>query len=294
MGGAASRPESSACPSELAVEDCRRVQPAAWPQSATECRSEGAWAHARDAASSERHRSRDQGAINGSVRAMSTPPSSEPMRRGSVASRAGGGRWLVRLGLAAAILAMGVLHILQPELDPAQEPVSFYLHGRGGMWLMVALVAFGLAALRLSGMHPWPRGSRRLLNAFGLGLILTALVPSDRWFPWEQSPTWHGVVHAALAVVVPLLLIWPIIAHVRASVSSQRAYGRVVMVGYIAALAACGLSLAVGFHGDRSPPLIGLAERILALAAVSWVYLATTGPTTVEKRESTSAGDRET
>jgi hypothetical protein len=48
---------------------------------------------------------------------------------------------------------------------------------------------------------------------------------------------------------------------------------RACFIGYAVALVGSALSLAVGFALDVSPPRIGLAERLLALAALAWVAL---------------------
>jgi hypothetical protein len=111
---------------------------------------------------------------------------------------------------------------------------------------------------------------RHVLTFVGSGMLLTAVVPSDRWFPWEHPPTLAGLVHAAAAMLAPALLVYPMIA-----LQPRRPRLRTVLhwiVGfYIASVVASAGSLGFGFWRDGPPPWIGLFERALALAAVGWV-----------------------
>jgi hypothetical protein len=168
---------------------------------------------------------------------------------------------------------MTLLHVLERDWDVMEQPVSFYVHGKAGLLLVLALAAFGLAALGLGWVRACLAPSRRALIGFGLGMLVMAAVPSDPYFPWEAPPTWPGLVHAALAVVAPLLLLWPMYEASKGGAGNIRTGLRAILFVYIAALVGCGLSLVCGFWQDRSPPLIGLAERLLATVAVAWVAL---------------------
>ena len=44
-----------------------------------------------------------------------------------------------------------------------------------------------------------------------------------------------------------------------------------LVIGYVVGLAGSAISLVAGFALDLTPPLIGLAERVLALIALAWV-----------------------
>jgi hypothetical protein len=178
--------------------------------------------------------------------------------------------WGVLTALGVAVAAMAALHVVEPGLDPLQEPVSFYVWGRHGWLLPLALAAFGVA---LFGLARVPAGSRsvwprRMIRLSGGALLVAAIVPSDCWFPWEDAPTVSGVVHAVAAMVAPALLLGPMRAWPFRRVAGLRPW---IVAGYFAALVASAGSLALGFWQDRSPSWIGLYERILACAAVAWV-----------------------
>lgn len=171
---------------------------------------------------------------------------------------------------------MITLHVVQPELDPLAQPVSFYLHGAHGWLLPVALGAFGFAliALARAGDAALATPRQRLLLALaGAVLLLTAVIPSDHWFPWEQTPTLSGLVHGAAAMIAPVLLIVPMLSLApRRDSRPGRALPWIVRL-YIGSVIGSGASLVLGFLHDTSPPWIGLLERVLAFAAVSWVGL---------------------
>ena len=189
----------------------------------------------------------------------------------------------VALGtLGVATVAMFSLHVVQRGLDPFQEPVSFYLHGEQGWLLPVSLACFGFAALivafALREMSPEGCGARSL-GIFGTAMLLTAAVPSDRWFPWEASPTMAGIIHAAVAVIGPVFLLPPMFASVRPRDGQWRGV-KLVLVGlYSAGLVGSALALVTGFSLGQPPPLIGVTERILALSSVGWLAtMALGGP----------------
>ena len=184
-------------------------------------------------------------------------------------------RGAVLASLGVALTAMVALHLVQPELDPIAQPVSFYVWGRHGWLLPVALGAFGVALLALTLARPGAGGRtarpRQILGLVGTLLVLTALVPGDRWFPWEGPPTIPGLVHAGAAMLGPALLVWPMIAWAPPrDTRLRRALPWLVGV-YFAGLTGSATSLGLGFLRDTPPPGIGLLERVLASAAAVWM-----------------------
>lgn len=183
--------------------------------------------------------------------------------------------WVLGL-LAVAVVAMMALHGIQPALHPLEEPVSFYVHGRSGWLLPVSLGAFAAAVIVLgsASARAQSRRARRSLRFFGGVILVTALVPSDRWFPWEHEPTVAGVIHATAAMVAPLLLLDAMIAWAGSGDRPLAAARALLVVAYALGVVASAASLAVGFAWDGSPPLIGLAERLLAISAVAWLTVS--------------------
>jgi hypothetical protein len=193
--------------------------------------------------------------------------------------------------VAVAVGAMTALHLLQPELSPVHQPVSFYVHGDKGWLLPFALASFAGSAIAVgAGLRECPRSVAGCgwLIGFGAGMLVDAVVPSDRWFPWEGDYSVGGAIHACSAVLAPPLLLGAMIAIGRSRDTSKRFPLRalnVLSLGYLIGLIASGVSLGIGFGNGRSPPCIGLAERFLALAAVAWIALVAS---TLSKRSPTS------
>ena len=178
--------------------------------------------------------------------------------------------------LALAFIAMIALHVVQPAMSPLEEPISFYIHGARGWLLSAALALFGGSAIlvaiplvgtRSESLVPWMVG-------FGGGMLIDAAVRSDPWFPWESSASLSGLVHAAAAIAAPPLLLVPMVTyHRRLSQLGLRRFSALLVATYFTALCGSGASLGWGFVRDIAPPLIGVAERLLAMAAVLWIAL---------------------
>jgi hypothetical protein len=199
-----------------------------------------------------------------------------PMRQSTIVPALNAVRsWAVFGALGLAITAMVALHVLRPELDPIAQPVSFYVWGRHGWLLPVALGAFGMALLALMRALAGERTSRprRILALVGSTLVVTAIVPCDPWFPWERPPTVSGLVHAIGAMLGPALLMYPMLALARPPNPRLGVVLFSILGLYNVALAGSATSLALGFLRDGPPLWIGLLERILAFAAVAWVGL---------------------
>src|SRR5215204_2752788 len=53
------------------------------------------------------------------------------------------------LGNGCFVIAVIALHLLQPELSPLHEAVSYYVHGAHGWLLTFGLLAWGLGSVAL-------------------------------------------------------------------------------------------------------------------------------------------------
>jgi hypothetical protein len=180
------------------------------------------------------------------------------------------------LAALMALTAMALLHSVQASLDPFEEPVSFYVHGKHGGLLTLSLCTFGFAVFGLSRVlnSALPNRSRRALMLVGLGMGVMAVLPSDLWFPWEQKPGASGLIHSAVAMITPIFLLDPMIASTRKHYRYAGHTIRWLVALYGLSLIGSGVSLTIGFAGGRAPPLIGVAERVLALSALLWVALS--------------------
>lgn len=190
----------------------------------------------------------------------------------------------VLAGVGGCALAMAALHAVQPELSVLHGPVSFYVHGRGGWLLPVGLSSCGLAAVVLARAAgpAVGRDTRVNLTILGVGMILAAAFPSDRWFLWEHPSTLRGVVHAFATVVA--LGAWSLTA-LRFARKAPSPYDRPPLPGifrvlgtlYGVGLAVSVASLVAGLARGQPPPFIGLGERLLGLAGLAWLVVFALG-----------------
>jgi hypothetical protein len=179
--------------------------------------------------------------------------------------------------LGVALGAVSALHVVQADRSLMHQPVSFYIHGRGGWLLPLALGSFGAAAWMISrGVSvQCGRSHANALRAFGAAMVITAAVPCDPYFPWEAPASLSGIVHATVAVLAPPLLILPMWALSRAATGARiRAASSLFGSAYVVSMLASAASLLVGLVQDGPPPYIGMSERVLALSAVAWFALA--------------------
>jgi hypothetical protein len=184
---------------------------------------------------------------------------------------------LALIALGSATFAMLTLHAVQRTLNPLEQPVSFYIHGDHGWLLTFALSCFGAAAVAVAFARREAheqRGTSFSLIVFGAGMILAGIVPSDRWFPWEASPSASGLTHAAAAVFSPPLMLVPMFNDMQRNGWRCRRVKVLCIVAYFTGLIASAFALAIGFVLDGPPPLIGLWERVLALGGATWLAAA--------------------
>ena len=189
----------------------------------------------------------------------------------------------VPAGVVIFMLAIAALHVLQPQLDPLEVAVSYYVHGSHGWLLTLGLVALGLASLALvvslRGGGRATRTSRWLLGVWGLGVLLGAAFRADPPGHWDEPPSLAGMVHGNAAIAAFLAL--PIAAITLAQNpppdsrgGSRRSVLRGLAIATALSLALFVLSLAPVFLRPGPPVLLGLSERVLLAVYSVWLIVA--------------------
>jgi hypothetical protein len=176
-------------------------------------------------------------------------------------------------GVGVFVACVAALHVLQPELNPLTEAVSYYVHGRAGWLLTTGLLALGLGSLALL-TGPLGGGSlpaRILLGIWGVGALLGGVFPADPAGNWDKPPSATGMVHGSVAMLAFLAL-------PAAALALRQPLGQVIPV---AAPLAMALSLAVFLASlapavaTSGPPwMLGLTERILLTIYAAWLAAA--------------------
>jgi hypothetical protein len=184
-------------------------------------------------------------------------------------------------------LALAALHVVQPELSPLTEAMSYYVHGAYGWLLTVALLSIGVSSLALTvGLATLVHGKLAsvglcLLAVWSIGTILGGMFPADPPGNWDKPPTVAGAIHG-IAAIVAITAFSPAAVLISRSVRKARISG---MDFLLTALAAASVVSFIAFFGSLlpvflrpgPPVLLGLTERILLAVYAAWIGVAAVG-----------------
>jgi hypothetical protein len=212
----------------------------------------------------------------------------------------GGGRaagFMALAGVATFVLAVGALHVLQPDLSPRDEAVSYYVHGPFGWLLTVGLLALGLGSLALvAGLGPFAAGRRGrigrvLLAVWALGVLLGAAFAADPRGQWDEPPSLAGTIHGNAALLAFLAL--PVAAVLLGGVLRRDERWHAGLLGGLAVAAVVSLllfaaSLVPVFVRPGPPILLGASERLLLGCYAAWLAAASRGLVASRAYSSTS------
>jgi Protein of unknown function (DUF998) len=191
-------------------------------------------------------------------------------------------------GVICFISTIGSLHLLQPEFNPLNEAISYYVHGVNGWLLTFGLFGLGLGSLALTmalGCEVGgkvSRGSRWGLGIWSVGVLLGAIFAADPPGQWDKPPSTSGSIHGLAAMIA--LVVFPVSA-VLASLSFRANARWDGFSGGLLGLAKASAVMLVVFMSSLvpvflrpGPPiLLGLTERALFLVYVVWLAAAAVG-----------------
>jgi len=190
-----------------------------------------------------------------------------------------------------------LLHVLQPELSPRDEAVSYYVHGAHGWLLTLGLLAFGAGSLFLvAGLVGGVRGRRAgagrwLVGTWGVCVLLGGVFRADPPGRWDQPPSLAGMIHGNAAMLGFLALPIGALFLARSFRDDARwaasAPGlRLLAFATLVSLLLFASSLIPVFVRPGPPILLGLTERLLLASSAAW--LAATGLRLAQRRSLTS------
>ena len=195
--------------------------------------------------------------------------------------------YLSLVGNVCFAAAVSALHLLQPELSPLNEAVSYYVHGRHGWLLTAGLLAWGVASAALpAGLARAVRGRLNAAGLWGLGLwsiglFLGAIFPADPPGHWDQ-PTTAGLIHGNAALIA-FVVFPPAVFLLSRSLRRETGWHRIGEVMKVLAIAAA-ISLLAFFASlvpviisPGPPKLLGLTERVLLTVYATWLTVAAIG-----------------
>jgi Protein of unknown function (DUF998) len=184
-------------------------------------------------------------------------------------------------GIGLFVAAALLMHFVQPELDPIQMAVSYYMNGRLGWVLGIGLVAMGIGSLSIAwGLHLML--DRRglgvgvwLLVVWAIGCIVGGIFPPDPPGHWDQPASLSGTIHGLAGVLAFLAFspaAWLLSRRIAASpqmVVAPRVLRQLAVLCAISLLAFF-VCLAPAFS-NRAPYALGLVERVLVALYVAWL-----------------------
>jgi hypothetical membrane protein len=201
-------------------------------------------------------------------------------------SRIGG--YIGIVGVATFVLAVLALHILQPGLNPRDEAVSYYVHGRLGSLLTVGLIALGIGSLCLMfGLvrttdGRWARTGRWLVVVWAVGALLAGVFPADPPGHWNEPPSVAGMIHGNAAILAILALPLGAIFLSRSFYQDEQWQRERSMFLGLAVATGISLiffmaSLVPVFVRPGPPILLGLTERVLLVVYAAWLVAVGVG-----------------
>jgi hypothetical protein len=191
---------------------------------------------------------------------------------------------------AAALLALALLHVLNPELDPSWHVISEYALGRAGPVLTLLFLGWAAscwcatAALAPLLKGTWAKVALVLLGISGVGAFMGAL--------FDIRHDLHG---PAFGLGVPTLPIAALILSAKLSrlapearvflrLSAHATWISLGLQAVTMALFISGLVRAGAFHPETKqiltslppgvPAVVGYANRLMVVAYLAWLLVA--------------------
>jgi hypothetical membrane protein len=177
-------------------------------------------------------------------------------------------------GLMLVAGGLVVLDVIDPGSGPIEYPLSAHAFGKYAAMWNACVVIVGAVMLRASSRSDSHRRAARFLITGGIMFICVGVFTADPWYPWERMPTWRGWIHVS-ATLFSMIFFGAAMARefVRGAERSR------MLAGLYLATLAFSLVFTLGCVVRGVPvPLIGLEERILMAAALSWLATITSSP----------------
>jgi hypothetical protein len=186
------------------------------------------------------------------------------------------------------VVAVMVLHLLQPERSPLNEAVSFYVHGAQGWLFTAGLLAWGGgSAALLLGLARTVRIRAGIAGLLGLavwsaGVLTSGLFSADPPIQMYNSPSAVGLIHenAARVSFIALPIAALLLSHgLRRAPQWRRTAGVLYLfaVMIVVSLIVFFASLLPISDSLRPPILFGITERLLLAAYAAWLCAAAIG-----------------
>ena len=185
--------------------------------------------------------------------------------------------WTIVTAGACAIVAIAVLHLLKPGLDPFSRAISEYVYGPYGILMTITffIQCIGSLAMALLVMKTGIQGARArvggvLFIVSALGAAVAGVFPADQVSPYPQSLT--GIIHAMAGMIRFLALAFalPLLSSALGSVPLWRSVRRTLVVLAYLFVGTLLVSIFVLVNLD----LFGLGQRVFISLLLLWMFVA--------------------
>ena len=189
--------------------------------------------------------------------------------------------------VALAVIALAMLHILKPEVDPSRNMISLYALGRHGWLMALCFVAFGAATASLFAALVTHVSS--LLGGIGLAFLLVAAIgftmagqfPMDPVSTPRTQVSFSGKMHGVSFLIgVPCQILSVLLLSV--ALGNQASYSSTLLFGLTAVIwASLAMMIAImvmvgpGKAPNPSGPerFLGLPNRVFMVSYAVWLIV---------------------
>jgi hypothetical protein len=189
--------------------------------------------------------------------------------------------------VALAVIALAMLHILKPEVDPSRNMISLYALGRHGWLMALCFVAFGAATASLFAALVTHVSS--LLGGIGLAFLLVAAIgftmagqfPMDPVSTPRTQVSFSGKMHGVSFLIgVPCQILSVLLLSV--ALGNQASYASKLLLGLTAVVwISLGMMIAImvmvgpGKAPNPSGPerFLGLPNRLFMVSYAVWLIV---------------------
>lgn len=186
---------------------------------------------------------------------------------------------LTIIGAAAGLAGLLLVDLLNrdhPELDPVGDMASYFVHGRAGWVLVVALLCWAAATFAVLPVLRGHRVGAALVGLFGTGVAVAAVVPTQPAGNWDApvsaATLVHGVAGWVAFVVLPVAA-WLVNRRWRGLPLARARSMLMVTAAALLVLTAVG-TVEVMDGPDHLGHVLGLLERAMVVADVGWLVAA--------------------
>ena len=192
----------------------------------------------------------------------------------------------IGIGLVLSFgVCAAVMHVVQPDLHPLDDAMSYYMNGRLGWIFGLGLVVLGTGSLCIAcGLHVLLASTRQwfgsvLFALWGIGAVMGGIFPPDPRGHWDEPPSLSGLIHGGAAMVAFIAFPAAAVLLSRRITSSPVAFGRTRLLSPVAWMGAASLCafllcLAPAVLANRAPYVLGLVERVLVIVYMIWIIAA--------------------